>query len=188
MTAPSYVNCSAALLIEMPRAFSMSIQSETVLLRPALPWIAPASLMTRACRARASVSVDLPASGWLMTAKVRRRAASSRAPVVTASRLPVMGCPGSVAGAVVLASMHADHRAGRRRAADLALARAGPAAAGRTRRRGVPLGASCRRVDHAPFCGRDLRSGLGVAGAGSDSGDDDRLAAVPCLDDARPAC
>src|SRR3954449_5464884 len=61
----------------MPRAFSMSIQSETVLLRPALPWIAPASLMTLACSARASVRVDLPASGWLMTAKVRRRAASA---------------------------------------------------------------------------------------------------------------
>ncbi len=70
-----YSNCSAAELMEMPRAFSMSIQSDTVLLRPALPWIAPASWMTRACRASASVKVDLPASGWLMTANVRRRAA-----------------------------------------------------------------------------------------------------------------
>ena len=60
--------------MEMPRAFSMSIQSDTVARRPDLPWIAPASLMTRACSARASVSVDLPASGWLMTANVRRRA------------------------------------------------------------------------------------------------------------------
>jgi hypothetical protein len=50
-------------LMEMPRAFSMSIQSDTVLLRPALPWIAPASWMTRACSASASVRVDLPASG-----------------------------------------------------------------------------------------------------------------------------
>ncbi len=60
----------------MPRAFSISIQSETVERRPDLPCTAPASLMTWACRASASVSVDLPASGWLMTANVRRRAAS----------------------------------------------------------------------------------------------------------------
>ena len=56
----------------MPRAFSMSIQSDTVARRPPLPWTAPASVITRAWRARASVSVDLPASGWLMTANVRR--------------------------------------------------------------------------------------------------------------------
>src|SRR3954463_10629219 len=61
--------------MEMPRAFSMSIQSDTVPRRPALPCTAPAWPITRACSARASVSVDLPASGWLMTAKVRRRAA-----------------------------------------------------------------------------------------------------------------
>ena len=60
----------------MPRAFSISIQSETVDFRPALPCTAPASEMTWACSASASVSVDLPASGWLITAKVRRRAAS----------------------------------------------------------------------------------------------------------------
>lgn len=61
----------------MPRSFSMSIQSETVDLRPALPWTAPASEMTRACSAKASVKVDLPASGWAMTANVRRRCASA---------------------------------------------------------------------------------------------------------------
>ena len=33
--------------------------------------------MTRACSARASVSVDFPASGWLMTANVLRRPASA---------------------------------------------------------------------------------------------------------------
>ena len=75
MTASRYSNCSAADVMEMPRAFSMSIQSDTVPRRPALPCTAPAWPMTRACRARASVSVDLPASGWLMTANVRRRAA-----------------------------------------------------------------------------------------------------------------
>jgi hypothetical protein len=56
----------------MPRARSISIQSDTVPRRPALPWTAPASAITWACRASASVSVDLPASGWLITAKVRR--------------------------------------------------------------------------------------------------------------------
>ena len=71
-TWPPYSNCSAAEVIEIPRAFSISIQSETVARRPPLPCTAPASLITRACSARASVSVDLPASGWLMTAKVRR--------------------------------------------------------------------------------------------------------------------
>src|SRR6187455_743022 len=92
----------------MPRAFSISIQSETVLRRPALPCTAPASVITCACRASASVSVDLPASGWLITAKVRRRAASrvtsvmARASVwsvveVTVSCI-VEGCPEDAAG------------------------------------------------------------------------------------------
>ena len=69
----------------MPRAFSMSIQSDTVPPRPALPCTAPAWPITWACRASASVSVDLPASGWLMTAKVRRRAASPAAVLIWAS-------------------------------------------------------------------------------------------------------
>ena len=60
----------------MPRAFSISIQSDTVDLRPALPWMAPASLIMRACSASASVIVDLPASGWEMMANVRRRRTS----------------------------------------------------------------------------------------------------------------
>jgi hypothetical protein len=64
-------------VIEMPLAFSISIQSDTVARRPALPWTAPASVMARACSASASVNVDLPASGWLMTAKVLRRPASA---------------------------------------------------------------------------------------------------------------
>ncbi len=72
------MNCSAVELTEMPRAFSISIQSETVDLRPALPCTAPASEIIFACRASASVSVDLPASGWEMTANVRRRWASAR--------------------------------------------------------------------------------------------------------------
>ena len=62
----------------MPRSFSIDIQSEVTPRRPALPCTAPAVLIAAACNASASVSVDLPASGWLITANVRRRAASSR--------------------------------------------------------------------------------------------------------------
>lgn len=72
-----YGNCRAVEVMEMPRAFSMSIQSETVARRPALPWIAPASVMALAWSTSASVNVDLPASGWLITAKVLRRCASA---------------------------------------------------------------------------------------------------------------
>ena len=64
----------------MPRAFSIAIQSETVARRSPLPCTAPASVITRACSASASVSVDLPASGWLMTANVRRGRVSDTAP------------------------------------------------------------------------------------------------------------
>ena len=77
MTHVRYGNCNAVDVIEMPLAFSISIQSDTVARRPALPWTAPASVMARACSANASVNVDLPASGWLITAKVLRRPASA---------------------------------------------------------------------------------------------------------------
>src|SRR5262244_3108646 len=62
----------------MPRSFSIAIQSEVTPRRPALPCTAPAWLIAEACSASASVRVDLPASGWLITANVRRREASSR--------------------------------------------------------------------------------------------------------------
>src|ERR1700712_1903006 len=62
--------------MEMPRACSISIQSETTPWRFALPSTAPADEIALACSASASVSVDFPASGWLITAKVRRREAS----------------------------------------------------------------------------------------------------------------
>ena len=77
MTQVRYGNCNTVDVIEMPLAFSISIQSDTVARRPALPWTAPASVMARACSASASVNVDLPASGWLMTAKVLRRPVSA---------------------------------------------------------------------------------------------------------------
>ena len=66
----------------MPRARSIAIQSEVTPRRPALPCTAPAWVIADACRARASVRVDLPASGWLITANARRRpaSASTRAP------------------------------------------------------------------------------------------------------------
>ena len=61
----------------MPRARSIAIQSEVTPRRPALPCTAPAWVIADACRARASVRVDLPASGWLITAKARRLPASA---------------------------------------------------------------------------------------------------------------
>ena len=52
----------------MPRARSIAIQSDVTPRRPALPCTAPAWVIADACRASASVRVDLPASGWLITA------------------------------------------------------------------------------------------------------------------------
>ena len=61
----------------MPRARSIAIQSDVTPRRPALPCTAPAWVIADACRASASVRVDLPASGWLITAKARRLPASA---------------------------------------------------------------------------------------------------------------
>src|SRR3954467_10985578 len=77
MTQVRYGNCNAVGVIETPLAFSISIQSDTVERRPALPCTAPASVMARACSASASVSEDLPAPGGLMRAQGRRRPASA---------------------------------------------------------------------------------------------------------------
>src|SRR5690606_8718979 len=87
----------------------ISIQSETVERRPPLPCTAPASLIMRACSASASVIVDLPASGWEMIAKVRRRF-TSRAMVpadaadepseLTRPRYRPGGLPGKTSGPV----------------------------------------------------------------------------------------
>src|ERR1700739_2973118 len=63
--------------MEIPRARSIAIQSDVTPRRPALPCTAPAWVIADACRARASVRVDLPASGWLMTANARRLPASA---------------------------------------------------------------------------------------------------------------
>ena len=76
MTQPRYSICITELATEMPRCFSISIQSEVAcraLLRaltvPAI-WIAPEKSSSF------SVSVVLPASGCEMMAKVLRRATS----------------------------------------------------------------------------------------------------------------
>src|SRR5580704_6708519 len=63
--------------MEIPRERSIAIQSDVTPRRPALPCTAPAWVIADACRARASVRVDLPASGWLMTANARRLLASA---------------------------------------------------------------------------------------------------------------
>src|SRR5437868_4615673 len=73
MTQSRYSICITELATEMPRCFSISIQSEVAcrlalraFTEPAI-WIAPENSSSF------SVSVVLPASGWEMMAKVRRR-------------------------------------------------------------------------------------------------------------------
>src|SRR5204863_4117584 len=61
----------------MPRSRSIFIQSERVLRRSPLALTWPARLMAPPNSRSFSVSVVLPASGWEMMAKVRRRATSS---------------------------------------------------------------------------------------------------------------
>src|SRR5262245_25254403 len=61
----------------MPRFCSISIQSDVAARRPARALTAPASPSMPAYSRNFSVSVVLPASGWLMIANVRRRAAST---------------------------------------------------------------------------------------------------------------
>ena len=59
--------------MEMPRCFSSSIQSLVAWRAEALPLTAPASCIAPPYKSSFSVSVVLPASGWEMMAKVRRR-------------------------------------------------------------------------------------------------------------------
>ena len=82
MTAPRYSICITDEATEMPRCFSISIQSEVAwrealraLTEPAI-WIAPEKSRSF------SVSVVLPASGWEMMAKVRRRCTSGLSSVM----------------------------------------------------------------------------------------------------------
>ncbi|GII75787.1 hypothetical protein Sru01_07690 [Sphaerisporangium rufum] len=78
----------------MPRARSISIQSEVTPRRSPLPCTAPAWVIAEACSASASVIVDLPASGWLITANVRLRAASATTSLTGRSPLPAGGRAG----------------------------------------------------------------------------------------------
>ena len=77
MTQSRYSICITDDATEMPRCFSISIQSEVAcraalraFTEPAI-WIAPENSSSF------SVSVVLPASGWEMMAKVRRRRTSA---------------------------------------------------------------------------------------------------------------
>src|SRR5689334_9031910 len=57
----------------MPRCFSISIQSDEAWREALRPFTAPAIWIAPENSSSFSVSVVLPASGWLMMAKVRRR-------------------------------------------------------------------------------------------------------------------
>jgi len=90
----------------MPRCFSISIQSE-VAWRVALRALTlPAILIAPANSSSFSVSVVLPASGWEMMAKVRRRFTSSGrvmgAAAVGGGRRPYAKGPGVATGALSL--------------------------------------------------------------------------------------
>src|SRR5450830_1520764 len=60
----------------MPRCFSISIQSDVAWRLALRPFTAPAIWMAPENSSSFSVSVVLPASGWEMMAKVRRRRVS----------------------------------------------------------------------------------------------------------------
>lgn len=60
----------------MPRSFSSAIQSEVAWRAALRPFTEPAIWIAPPNSNSFSVSVVLPASGWEMMAKVRRRAAS----------------------------------------------------------------------------------------------------------------
>ncbi len=59
-------------MTEIPRSFSISIQSDTAYFEFALPFTEPAVLMAPPYRRNFSVSVVFPASGWEMIANVLR--------------------------------------------------------------------------------------------------------------------
>ena len=69
---------------EMPRCFSISIQSDVAWREALRPFTAPAMWMAPENSSSFSVSVVLPASGCEMMAKVRRRRTSSSAVVMVA--------------------------------------------------------------------------------------------------------
>ena len=70
---PSYGNCMTEEVTEMPRCCSSAIQSEVAWRAALRPFTVPASWIAPPNSSSFSVSVVLPASGWEMIAKVRRR-------------------------------------------------------------------------------------------------------------------
>src|SRR4051812_20651784 len=77
MTWARYSICMTELATEMPRCFSISIQSEVAWRVALRAFTLPAMWMAPAKRSSFSVRVVLPASGCEMMAKVRRRAVSA---------------------------------------------------------------------------------------------------------------
>ena len=76
MTQSRYSICITELATEMPRCFSISIQSLVAWRLALRPLTAPAIWIAPENSSSFSVSVVLPASGWEMMAKVRRRRVS----------------------------------------------------------------------------------------------------------------
>ena len=90
----------------MPRSRSIFIQSERVDARFRLAFTSPASWMAPPNSSSFSVSVVLPASGWEMMAKVRRRATSAAS--------GVSGADSAAASGLFMARMWQGKRAGSR--------------------------------------------------------------------------
>ncbi len=72
-----YGNCITEVVMEMPRCFSISIQSEVAWRSDLRDFTVPATEMALPISNSFSVMVVLPASGWEMIAKVRRFATSA---------------------------------------------------------------------------------------------------------------
>src|SRR3954463_11412981 len=73
MTQPRYSICITDDATEMPRCFSISIQSDVACREALRAFTLPAIWIAPENSSSFSVSVVLPASGWEMMAKVRRR-------------------------------------------------------------------------------------------------------------------
>mmetsp|Transcript_4132 Transcript_4132/g.14265 ORF Transcript_4132/g.14265 Transcript_4132/m.14265 type:complete len:328 (-) Transcript_4132:2-985(-) len=83
---PSYSYESTVLEMEMPRCCSSSMKSEVALRCSPLALTAPACEIAPPYSRSFSVSVVLPASGWLMIARLRRRSTSSARATSIATR------------------------------------------------------------------------------------------------------
>src|SRR6188474_1076154 len=77
MTQSRYSICITDEATEMPRCFSISIQSDVACREALRAFTEPAIWIAPENSSSFSVSVVLPASGWEMMAKVRRRRTSA---------------------------------------------------------------------------------------------------------------